>query len=173
MTAFLTIEFSGNSEQVQAMLGAMEIALNPANVGEWLATSFAPYLKARASARFTGEGDDVVGTWPELAAATITERQSLGYGAGPIQIRTGDLEAYIVDNTPDISITQISTKMVYPNPRDASENSILAYKVGSAQKGNKRTGAPARPVLGINHIDLEYFITTFGMHLKTSVMSRI
>jgi hypothetical protein len=164
VTGFVSIEMQGNDLEVLAMIAAVEKALDPVSVGEWLLTEFDPFLSQRAAYRFAEQGDDASGSWPELADYTVYDRINLGYGAGPIQVRTQDLEDYITETPGDIFITQAGARMVFPGS-GATQANKLKYKVGSAQKGNVRTGAPPRPVLAANEVDLEYFLTQFSEHI--------
>lgn len=139
-----------NNRSVDRMLHRMDIALSPPALAEFLMGTVAPYLEGRAESRFLDEGDDVVGAWAPLSAATQNIRASLGYGADhPINVRTGELEEYITQGPPSTLMFPGGAGITLPGAPAQGE---LLEKMMRAQGGDERT--PARPVLGMNENDL-------------------
>lgn len=161
-------EFLVENTTVEAMLFRLDTALNPVAIASFLGATVDPWLRGRAKARFTSEGDDVVGGWLPLAAATNEIRKNLGYAPEhPINVRSGALERYIVDSTHDIQVEPASSAtLTMPG---SSPDAKTAAKVYGAQYGTNR--APARPVLGMNDKDTAFVLTELsGFFAKTMGM---
>ena len=168
MTAEFSIWLETKQSNVEEMLLRLDTALDPRAVAGFLTGSIDPYLRSRAAARFQGEGDDVVGEWAPLAPATEAIREQAGYGAShPINVRTGELEDYIVNSPNRIDITPGGADLVLPGTAPSGE---LAKKVRTAQQGNE-TGpiTPARPVLGMNERDLAFIMFALMEYIETGV----
>lgn len=146
------------------MLLRLEMALSPPGLGQFLATRAEPYLRKRASERFRAEGDDVVGEWLPLTRYTQDVRASQGYGAAhPINRRTGRLEDYITHSPASITMHSSGASLKYPGTKPTGE---LKDKVRTAQMGKPYPKTPPRPVLGMNHRDLEAVLLGLAMHIK-------
>lgn len=147
----------GDDRGVQALLYRVDTALNPVAMAEFLGTSVDPYIRHRAEQRFQSEGDDVSGRWLPLADATQAIRAASGYGAsGPINVRTGELEAYVV-GTPGISTPEAyGASLTSPGIPPTGE---LEAKVRTAQSGKDNPRTPPRPVIGMNEGDLAAVLT--------------
>jgi len=128
-----------------------------------------PYLRQRARGRFADEGDDVTGAWQPLKPATQEIREQLGYGgAHPINIRTHELEAYIVDSPNNLSAHPWGATLTLPgNPAQGE----LRDKMERAQQGDDRTAA--RPVLGMNERDLAFVLLALGGFVKQFAMREL
>jgi hypothetical protein len=161
---FIDIQIVGDSAGVQAMLTRLESKLMPPNIGAFLHVTVDPYLQKRASARFANEGDDVVGAWAPLQAATEGIRSSQGYGAAhPINRRTGILENYIVNAGGDVNVNPAGATLTFPGAPASGE---LADKVQTAQIGRANPDTVARPVLGLNDNDLLAVLTATALYIQ-------
>lgn len=163
-----TLTFEVNDRQVTRLLANLDTALSPAGIAGFLGATVDPYLRERAQRRFDNEGDDVVGKWVQLAGATQQIRASQGYGPShPINKRTGDLEAYIVDAPHRLTVDAIGATLVLPG---APASGVLRTKVITAQRGQTATQGgkretPARPVLGMNERDLAFVIAAMSFYV--------
>lgn len=137
----------GDSVSARAMVAELYRKLSPAPLAGWMLGFVEPLVEKKTQTTFVTESDPKGNPWAALAPSTIEDRVSQGFAEGPIQYRTGELYAYFKDNKSDILATQIGTQMTWPGQPPTGEK--LPYKVGSAQTGNSRTGAPPRPVMGL------------------------
>lgn len=138
--------------------------LEPPAIAGFLGTRVDPWLRSRARDRFHDEGDDVVGKWVPLAAATRKIRASQGYGPDhPINRRTGELEEYIAGSVNRISVTAVGATMYFPGSPPSGR---LRSKVQTAQAGSDKPRTPARPVLGVNERDLGYVMTSLELYIR-------
>lgn len=147
---------------VERTLGKIADALSPLGMIPFMETVIAPQLSRRAKARFAGEGDGAVGgKWTPLRSATIAMRQELGFPAGPINRRTGELENWVVNGGQDAYPVGPDATMQFPGKPISGE---LSKKVQRAQRGDKRT--VPRPVLAVDEADLVFLQTQLAMMLE-------
>lgn len=161
---FVHMEFYGDSTQVEAMLDRIELTTSPIGLANFLHNRVDPYMRERLEARFRLEGDDVTGPWEPLKQATQDIRSSLGYGAAhPINVRTGELEAYITGSPSGVVYDGIGAVMTMPGsvPQDPE----LRTKVRTAQRGKVDPRTPARPVMGMNEQDLAVVMTDLALYI--------
>ena len=126
-------------------------------LAKWMATRAIPWLADRAEARFDEEGDDASGPWPPLAYPTQQIRSFEGYGAtGPINVRTGELQDYVVGSAGDIRATSYTASLKWP---DATAGE-LTRKMISAQRGRKSPPTPPRPVVAFSEVDRSNLISS-------------
>lgn len=163
-TRYVGLEIIGDDRGVVAMLERLEHALEPTSIAAFLGTRVDPILKSRAKSRFRGEGDDVTGAWAPLASATQSIRASQGYGPShPINVRTGEMEAYITGFRPDITIEPgVGARLDFPG---GSPNQSITDKIRVAQQGASHPPTPRRPVLGVNERDLELVMVALAFHI--------
>lgn len=160
----INIQITGDASGVQAMLNRLEQKLLPPNIGAFLNVTVDPYLQQRASQRFAGEGDDVVGNWSPLSPATEGIRSAQGYGAAhPINRRTGDLENYIARSGGDVDVNPAGATLTFPGAPAQGE---LADKVQTAQVGRAFPATVPRPVLGLNQNDLLAVLTATALYIQ-------
>lgn len=153
----VTYDFFSDDNGIQAVLMRMDTALNPVSIAEFLGATVEPWFHTRTQDRFLSEGDDVTGKWVPLSAATREIRTSQGFGAeGPINVRTTQLENYIV-NSPGLLESAGSASLTLPG---TPATDVLQKKLTTAQEGDRRT--PARPVLGMNEKDLVFVLYALG-----------
>ena len=164
MPGYIDVQIVGDTTGVQAMLSHLERKLLPPNIGAFLLTNVNPFLQARASARFAGEGDDVVGAWAPLQPATQAIRAQRGYGADhPINRRTGALENYIANTPGSVSVNPVGSTLTFPGTPASGE---LADKVSTAQVGRAVPHTVPRPVLGVNERDLAAVLTMLALDIQ-------
>lgn len=137
----------GDASSARRMVAELYAKLSPALLGGWMVGFVEPLVEKNTMNTFAQESDPKGNPWAPLAPSTIENRLSEGYPEGPIQYRSGELYQYFEGAGSDIIATQIGTQMTWPGQPPTGEK--LPYKVGSAQRGNARTGAPPRPILGL------------------------
>lgn len=142
--------------------------LSPAGMTFFLGSTMGPYLSKRAKERFQGEGDDAVGKWAPLKPATIAIRESQGFGAGPINRRTGELENWVVQGGWNAYPTGFGASMKFPGkPTGGGE---LRKKVETAQKGRKSAPVTVpRPVLAVGETDLIFFQASLAFAVQEAL----
>jgi hypothetical protein len=152
----------GDSRQVENMLTALEGAFDDRALGyDFLQDYVDPVLRRRTEDRFAHEGDDVSGPWAPLSPATVTIRQGQGIGgAHPINVRTGGMRRHLVEDPPRIATHSLGATMWSPGDQGSSK---MKKKVLGAQLGEGN--APARPVLGVNELDLEAVMTQLDNYI--------
>lgn len=163
-SAFLDFDIVGNERGVQQMLNHLDSSLSPVGLTAFLYGAVGPWVKQRAADRFDNEGDDVTGGWAPLREATIKIRESQGFGEGPINRRTGELEEYITGGTYSITSTPVGSSLKYPGTEPKSKG--LREKMRTAQRGRKSPSTVARPVLGMNERDLAQVVTMLAFHVQ-------
>jgi hypothetical protein len=160
------------------MLLAIDVAISPLSMSQWLYREMSPFLNMRARARFANEGDETVGNWAPLKEATQDIRESMGYGRdSPINKRTGELENFITGGGNDVSLLPLGAVLTMPG--SAASNSELEDKLATAQAG-RGFGGPApsdphtvpRPVLGLGGPDLEFALVGLNNWVHTLVAYR-
>jgi len=146
------VTFYTDARMAQLMMTSIGLRLMPGPMSGFMQSAVVPYVQQRVSNRFAGQGDDVVGAWQPLAAATHQIRQSQGYpGSGPINVRTGQMRAYLTGSYGKTTSAGGMTDLEYPNPGGAV--GVLMRKLMVAQVGTPSPPTPARPVLGFNMND--------------------
>lgn len=159
----IAIEIAGNNEGVEQMLLALDTALNPEAIALFLGAEVGPWLEQRARARFANEGDDAVGKWAPLKQSTVDIRQSQGYGAGPINYRTGELEEFITGSGNSVIPTPWGAELTFPGASPIGE---MEEKVSTAQQGKGYPSTVPRPVLGLSETDLVFVLTALAFHIE-------
>jgi|KBSMisStaDraftv2_1062788.scaffolds.fasta_scaffold593758_2 hypothetical protein len=167
----MSIQLIGDVAGVQKMFEHLDSALNPIAIAAFLGAEITPYLQARAKARFSGEGDDVVGGWRPLSAVTenfrATGRAQGMWAVGdahPINVRTHQLEQYITSGIGNVSPTPSGAILQYPNPSRVTRT--LREKIKTAQQGKAQPRTPPRPVLGVNERDMTFLLLSLASHIK-------
>lgn len=156
-----------NSRGVDRSLDNLIMLMSPQGATAFLSSTIGPYLAKRAKERFQGEGDDVVGAWAPLKPATVLMRQQSGFGAGPINRRTGELERYVVGDTGFSYPTGFGASMRWPGKAASGE---LKKKVETAQKGRKSPNTVARPVIGVNENDLLFLMASLEFAVESAIV---
>lgn len=152
-----------DSENVEQMLARTSLALSAVGMFIFLNGAVGPWLKRRAEDRFAAEGDDVSGKWLPLEAYTTQIRSAGGYGAEhPINKRTGELENYITQGGADVISAGGFSQLTFPGNAPSARE---ATKVATAQIGALTPSTPARPVLGVNEVDLAFVLAALATHV--------
>lgn len=148
----VSVAFYTDARMAQAMLASIALRLSPGPMQGMMQTFVTPYIQNRATERFAKQGDDVTGRWHPLSVATQQIRQAAGYQpAHPINVRTGEMRAYITGSHGRVVSAGGLTELEYPSPGTAA--TALMRKVMVAQAGSASPSTPARPVLGFNMND--------------------
>ena len=156
-----------DTTDVDNMLDRMAVGLADPSLISWLRGDVSPYLEKDIAQRFDSEGDNKSGSWPALHEATIAIREELGFGAGPINVRTGDLREFTETGREFLVGTGFVEMQVPGSPPDP----VTAAKLEHAQRGttanpNPRFGPTVpRPVLAINEGDLAAMMTMLHNHI--------
>lgn len=169
----ISVEIVGDDRGVLEMLNVLDTALNPVAIAQFLGATVDPYVRQRAAKRFAKEGDDVTGKWQPLSEATVAIREQMGYGAGPINFRTGELKDYITQVHGNTNIFPWGASLTLPG--DAGGDAELSVKFKHAQQGGVSDAGkpfPARPVLGLNEADLVYVLTALAGYINTAGKAR-
>lgn len=168
----MSISLIGDVHGVQRMMEHLDTALNPVAIAGFLGAKVMPYLTARAQNRFSNEGDDVVGGWRPLSAATENFR-STGRAQGmwavgdahPINVRTHELERYVTSGTGVVAPNPSGAILQYPNPSNV-RTPELREKLRTAARGKAQPNTPPRPVLGVNERDMAFLLLSLASHIK-------
>lgn len=163
----LQVRVLTDDREVDALMAHLSRVLDPGGIAVWLKTVMGPWIRKRASDRFRGEGDDVVGKWLPLQDSTKLIRTQMGYGEGPINVRTGELHDYITKSMDDIQISPLGATMTYPGTLPSGE---LQMKVITAQAGKPHPPTFKRPVLGMNERDLIFAVSGLLAYIQTGRM---
>lgn len=164
MSGYFDVQILVKEKQVQALLHSLDTALNPVAIAAFLGATVDPHIRRRAQERFTSEGDDVSGKWLPLTPATQQIRAQMGYGsAHPINVRSGQLQDYVVDSANAIAVTPLGAVLRMPGKPAAG---TLKDKVRTAQKGSDDGRTPARPVIGMNEQDLAFVLAALGGYIQ-------
>ncbi|MFD8340567.1 hypothetical protein ACFV42_49525, partial [Streptomyces solisilvae] len=106
---------------------------------------------------------DVSGKWLPLQDYTQQVRQAAGYGAEhPINKRTGELENFLTDSGWDIIAAGGFSQLTFPGNMPTGKE---ATKLMTAQIGTQHPSTPARPVLGMNEVDLAYVLAALSTYV--------
>jgi len=165
MDGLVEMQMTGDAKQVAHMLNRLYVSIEPAMLAFFLGSTVETYLTKRAQNRFRSEGDSAVGgPWEQLHEATWAYRSSQGYGSQhPINIRTGEMENYIVGTPGRAYPHSLGATLVYPGTPPKGE---LKKKVETAQVGQShRPITDPRPVLGMDETDLTAVLTSLSLYI--------
>lgn len=160
----IDIQLIGNPEGVYLMLDHLEDVLGPLGLSLFLSGVVSTHIRKRAEDRFASEGDDAVGRWAPLAEATGRFRESYGYSPyNPINRRTGELEEYITGSASNVTTAPGFGELTFPGE---PASGWLEEKVRTAQEGKEQPNTPARPILGLSVLDLEYVLGELALFIQ-------
>lgn len=154
---------------VERLLASLSMAVGPASMASFLGGPMQEALQERAQERFAREGSDLDGgwsSWAPLKDATVAIRLASGFGAGPINRRTGEMERYITQSPGSVNVTSDGAMMTFPGQEATGE---LAEKVKTAQAGKQSPPTQARPVIGLATEDLEFALVGMGRWITTAM----
>jgi len=154
-------------KELQKSLIGITGALSPEGMSAFMSVVMVPYLKDRAKERFEDEGDDVSGKWEPLKPATQAIRAgNPDWNVGPdhpINVRTHELENYIIGSNALVRPNDLGAQMQYP-ARPSTKRTIRD-KMKTAQTGSSNPRTVARPVLGMNEADMIYMQLALVKHI--------
>lgn len=104
-----------------------------------------PSVREAHRAVFSTEGSAGRGAWPPLAPRTLAERRRLGYGPGPILVRTGALMRHVLAAEAKINRTGDGFELrIEPG---VSVGGVPKYR--ALAKGSAATNLPGRPMVAV------------------------
>jgi hypothetical protein len=157
MTQGFYVQVTADHSTVDKVLKQLEDRTSPQGLQDFLDDKVDDFIRNRISDRFTKEGDDVSGAWHPLEQATQQIRASYGYPADhPINVRTGQLKAFLVNSHSDIKTDATGATLQHP---PVTGDAAMNKKIATAQSGSSYPSTPARPVIGVNQNDL-LFVTS-------------
>lgn len=155
-----------DDRDVRRVIAALNVTLSDESLEQFLVQRVQPYLKERAEARFRRQGDDRSGRWAPLKPSTKRKRKAEGFPPSrPINIRTGELHDFIMGSAAGHGSGGGQAYLSMPG-RGTPGQEIKAL---IAQRGNRRTGQPARPVLAINQVDARQINRRLGWWIELGV----
>src|SRR5687768_2482194 len=119
------------------MLMQVNTVLSPLGMMGFLSGVVSPFIRERARARFSEEGDDVTGRWRPLADSTVDIRSRMDLpisGEHPINRRTDDLYDHITASPDDVFPIPGGAQLTYPG---VAATGWLEEKVKTAQSGKR------------------------------------
>lgn len=150
-------------------LAQLDLILSPASIAGFLKNFVVGYLQRAAAERFDMEGDEASGKWVPLKQSTIRIRAEQGFGAGPINVRTGELREFVTNNQGSIGI-DVGATLEWPT--GLPEGADLMYKYRVAQTGTMSGRVPARPVVGMSFRDMAAINVLLGGFINTATKGR-
>lgn len=164
----LAITVVGDDAGVQAMLMALDTALNPVAIAGFLSGVVDPFIRQRAGERFRTEGDDASGAWAPLAPATQNIRSQMGYGAAhPINRREGELEYYVTETDGGVKVHPFGATLMYPASYPGGDlgEKLMGAQMGGVGPSGRRY--PSRKVYALGTEDLTFVLLALAQHVKT------
>lgn len=137
-------------------LTELQKRLSPPSVTSFLSGPVHNHLQRRAQERFDTESDASGAAWHPLSQATEEWRESLGYGREhPINVRTGDLMANMVDSVADIVPAGTDPMLLFPgrSVQKGRDGIKIAQAQGTLNQKNGEKSIP-RPVIDWDASDL-------------------
>jgi len=158
------------------MLLAVERAIGPPKMAEFIMGDVVLRLRDQATKRFAGEGDAAAGgQWLPLSPSTEDIRESLGFPRDhPINERFGELKNFVTGNKGEIiDIGAESTSVLWPGQsgRKALEDKYATAQVGS-KKAKLRGKTPARPVAAFDEADAQYVLGALKAHIYAEILTK-
>ena len=152
----MRVDIHVDDTEVRMQLDRLEDRLGPSSLAQFLSTVASEFFRERAGARFSGEGDDASGSWAALGDVTKYIRVTMGYGAGPINMRSGDLHQWVTASDGIVSPDTGGATLVWPG---AESGSYMTEKYETAQAGRTDPLTVARPVVAANETDMDFLLS--------------
>jgi hypothetical protein len=160
-----------NSATAEAMIDAVQIAIAPYSLNDWMRTQASPLLGHSIIDQFADFG--INGNWPDLAPVTVAIKEYLGvpYPEAPLR-RSEDMKmAFATDH--DISLLPDGVELRAPG--DISDP-ILRKKIEFAQRGGVNTQnqlmpgskTPPRPIT-LGPDDAAMLMVSLEVHIMNTV----
>lgn len=155
----MQIQVKGTTKNAQAVLGGLALKLESTILGGAIAQFMTPVVQQSTEARFSSEGDQAVGKWEPLAKSTIDQRLEMGFGRGPINVRTGEMKESVTDAA-FFGISRVSEGFLQLRYPEVPPGGELLTKIETAQGGKTKDGrvTPPRPILSFTQGDLEQLL---------------
>lgn len=146
------VQITVEADEALIALMGLDYAVSSVGLAQFLSGTPEHYIQARAMERFENEGDDASGGWEPLKDSTLRIREQRGFAPGPINVRTGQLYEYMVDNQGQVNPTGVGAELRYPGNQPSDMHTLFAF--ATAQQGSSHWGTPARPVAAVSETDL-------------------
>lgn len=125
------------------------------------------YFQQKSQDMFDTESGPNGDPWEPLKRTTIEMRRSLGFGARPINVRTAKMKNYFVRSRIDI-IGHSDGVISYAFPQRAWPDKEMRIRLNQA--AGLYRGGPARPVVGMNGVDVAFVLGTMRKNLVTEIL---
>lgn len=163
------VTIRGTTTDAEAALRTLEMKLEGPLMGKAVAEFMTPVVQSSTATRFANEGDAAVGAWEPLSEYTKERRLKMGFGSGPINVRTGEMRESVTDAA-YFGVTAAgagSARVTYPEVPPGGE---LANKIRTAQSGKDEDGnvTPPRPILSFTEGDAEQLLVRMAAWLTES-----
>lgn len=162
----VNVGYSVDVSDAQRALTQLEHNLSFGSMSGFLYRTAAPWLQARAQARFAAEGDELTGRWSPLRKATLIIRAKHGFPTSPINVRTGQMKAFVTGSFGDVSMRGDETMLTWPRE---SFGGVLERKLMTAQRGRKSPNTTDRPVIAVGEADSIHLTAELTAHLMTGM----
>ena len=157
---FLELHIGVDAKEVDVALKGMMWSTSNVGLTSFLNGLPATSLRKRVEERFYQEGDSATGSWQPLKESTQQIRTAQGYSpAHPINIRTGQLRHFLVENPGRVNPTGIGAELRYPG---TEPEGTTFFAFATAQKGSQKWGTPPRPVVAVDTVDLAATLALLG-----------
>ena len=174
-----------DDHEVQRAIAALDATLQGQHLMLFHQLATEPILRRRARERFATEGDSAVGgPWEALKDSTNDIREHAGFPRNhPINRRMGDLERYITNARNEFTVGgdwaaffmpgRWGTKKQKAAFRTAQGGSPAGHYMpkGWGLKGTKPSpsATPARPVVGLDSVDLAHTMSALQIWIASEV----
>lgn len=161
--------------EVEVLIEKVLAATSEISLLAFLEQDVEAFFHADIQNRFNDEGDAKSGPWEPLQPATINIRQSLGFGDGPINVRTGELKEFLLGDYDSFAGLGWAEMNVPGDPKDP----VTARKLETAQRGNPSNPipnfgpTPPRPVLALAEVDMWRLLEMLQIHIIHRVMGSV
>lgn len=166
------VEFVFFTQDMDALFARMDRSIAGPALAVFLQTQGQEFFHHDIEDRFNEEGDPKVGFWAPLKDATISIRESLGFGDGPINRRTDEMFDALMGDYP-VSMGPAYAEMKVPGP----VSDLAARKIETAQHGAAFNPVgwfgptPPRPVLAVSEMDAQALMELYQVFFVAEMMS--
>lgn len=159
----LDVDYVVSKSSVDAELANLDRLLSPLMLTAFLEGTVVQHFQEQIEGFFRAQGTPQTGGWLPLSEAAVSERQSMGLGKTPINVRTGGMKYFLTTSHGDVKTLAASVFLTFPG-RTSGE---LAKKVKTAQKGGKYKGhlVPSRPVIEADESDFLFVMSALSFYL--------
>jgi len=158
-------EIDVDASEVTAAIDLLDRRLQ-IELGDWMRNDLHDHLVTRAASRFSSEGDDASGPWAPLTPGTEAIRARRGFPAAhPINIRTHDLQRFILGSTGNV-VGAGAWQFQWP---DDPPSGTLVDKMQTAQMGRVNPNTVPRPVVAIGAHDYNEILDSLSAFLVDGI----